>query len=278
MQIFSIDTGYFKLDGGAMFGVVPKTMWQKLNPPDENNLCTWAMRCLLIQDKDKLILIDSGIGNNITPQYQQRYFTFGEDTLEKSLAKHGFSTEDITDVIYTHLHFDHCSGALNRSDDGTLSLKFPNATYWTNNEHWNWAMEPNPREQASFLKENLNFLLNSNQLKFVDNEEWSFTNIEYELMYGHTHAMMIFHIYKDDQTISYCADLIPSHHHIKLPYIMAYDVQPLETLKEKHIFLEKALENNHILVFEHDKDIEACTLKRTEKGIVFDKLISINEI
>ena len=265
MKLYTIDTGYFKLDGGAMFGVVPKTMWQKLNPPDENNMCTWSMRCLLVEDENRLILIDTGMGDFIDDTYKKRYQPFGDATLETSLAKHGFSPTDITDVFLTHLHFDHCIGAL--KDDGNGKPT-----------QWKSAMNPNPREKASYVKEYLQAIADSKKLKFIENEDLGMKNIEIEFVFGHTESMMICHIYKEKQTISYIADLIPSHHHVRLPYIMAYDIRPMDTLQEKTIFLEKALENNHILFFEHDKDIECCTLKRTEKGIEVDRLMKLEEI
>ena len=278
MKLYCIDTGYFKLDGGAMFGVVPKTLWEKLNPPDENNMCSWALRCMLVEDNGRLILIDTGIGDFISPAYIKRYAPHGGDTLESSLAKHGFTPNDITDVFLTHLHFDHCCGSLKPGPNGEGILRFPNATYWSSYHHWKWALNPNPREKASFLQETMLPIFNSGKLKFVENEEMGIENFETEFVYGHTESMMMCHIYKKKQTITYCADLIPSHHHIKLPYIMAYDIRPLETLKEKSIFLEKAYENDHILIFEHDKDIEACTLKRTDKGIDFDQFLKISDI
>lgn len=278
MKLYTIDTGFFKLDGGAMFGVVPKTMWQKLNPPDEQNMCSWAIRCLLLEDNNRLLLIDTGMGDFIDDTYKKRYQPFGEDTLEKSLAKHGFTPNDITDVFLTHLHFDHCIGALKDDGKGKPTLRFPNAIHWSSYTQWESALHPNAREKASYLKEYLLAISESGKLRFVEKEDLGMDNIEIEYVFGHTESMMLCHIYKDQQTISYCADLIPSHHHIRLPYIMAYDIRPLETLREKTIFLEKAYENKHILLFEHDKDVECCTLKRTEKGIEFDKLMRLDEI
>ncbi|HNE51166.1 MAG: MBL fold metallo-hydrolase [Chitinophagales bacterium] len=278
MKLYTIDTGFFKLDGGAMFGVVPKTMWQKLNPPDEENMCTWAMRCLLVEDNNRLLLIDTGMGDFISDTYQKRYQPHGEDTLEKSLAKHGFTPNDITDVFLTHLHFDHCIGALKNDGNGKPTLRFPNAIHWSSYSQWESALKPNAREKASYLKEYLEAIADSGKLRFVEKEDLGMENIAIEYVFGHTESMMLCHIYKGTQTISYCADLIPSRHHIRLPFVMAYDIRPLDTLREKSIFLEKAFENKHILFFEHDKDIECCTLKRTEKGIEVDKLMKLEEI
>ena len=278
MKLYTIDTGFFKLDGGAMFGVVPKTMWQKLNPADENNMCTWAMRCLLIEDNNRLMLIDTGMGDFIDDTYKKRYQPFGDDTLETSLNKHGFSPDDITDVFLTHLHFDHCIGALKDDGNGKPTLRFPNATHWSSFAQWKSAMQPNAREKASYVHNYLMAIQESGKLKFIENDDLGMRNVEIEYVYGHTESMMLCHIYKDKQIISYCADLIPSHHHIKLPYIMAYDIRPMESLQEKTIFLEKAYENKHILFFEHDKEVECCTLKRIEKGIEFDKLMKLEEI
>ena len=280
MKLYTINTGYFKLDGGAMFGVVPKSIWNKLNPADDANLCNWAMRCLLIVEGDKKILIDTGIGDKQDEKFFSHYYLNGNDSLEQSLAAYGFSKDDITDVVHTHLHFDHCGGSIVRNEAGKLIPAFSNATYWSNKTHWKWATEPNDREKASFLKENILPIQESGQLQFITVEDRiSFSeNINIRFTYGHTESMMLCHLYKDKQIISYCADLIPSHHHIKLPYIMAYDIRPINTLQEKNIFLEKAIENNHILFFEHDKDVECCTLKRTEKGIEFDKLLKLKDL
>lgn len=269
MKLFTIDTGLFKLDGGAMFGVVPKSIWQKLNPPDEQNLCTWAMRCLLIQDDDRLILIDNGIGYKQDERFLKHYHLHGNDTLEKSLASHGFSKDDITDVFLTHLHFDHCGGSIERLADGMLVPAFKNATFWSNAEHWEWAVNPNAREKASFLKENILPIQESGQLKFIETTDGiPFTDhIQIRFVYGHTDAMMLPQIRYKDKTILYMADLLPSTGHIPIPYVMGYDMFPLTTLNEKKIFLEEALENDYILFFEHDPVNECCTLQQTEKGI-----------
>lgn len=278
MNLYSIETGLFKLDGGAMFGVVPKTMWEKLNPPDENNMCTWASRCLLIEAGERLVLIDTGLGDKQDIKFRSHFHPHGDDTLEKSLQKHGFTPEDITDVILTHLHFDHCGGAVRLDDNGQPVLTFPNATYWSSSEHWKWALDPNPREKASFLRENILPIMESGQLKFTDQEEIGINAIEVEYVNGHTEAMQIVHIYRDDQTITFCADLIPSHHHVRMPYIMAYDVRPLETIKEKSKLLETAYENDYILFFQHDKDVECCKLDRNERGIYVSETFRLNEI
>ncbi|MEO8710950.1 MAG: MBL fold metallo-hydrolase, partial [Parafilimonas sp.] len=244
MNLYTIETGFFKLDGGAMFGVVPKSIWQKLNAPDENNLCNWAMRCLLIEDGDKLILVDNGIGNKQSEKFFSHYYLHGDNTLDKSLAANGFSKDDITDVFLTHLHFDHCGGSIIRDGDKLIPA-FKNATYWSNQEHWNWAIYPNDREKASFLKENILPIQESGQLKFseiVNNEDDTlakslFTeNISVRFVSGHTEKMMLPQIKYKDRTIIYMADLLPSIAHIPLPYVMAYDMFPLTTLEEKKSF------------------------------------------
>jgi len=278
MKLYTIDTGYFKLDGGAMFGIVPRSMWQKLNPPDENNMCTWALRCLLIKDKNRLLLIDAGIGDYLNETYRQRFYPHGEDNLEKSLAKYGFKPEDITDILLTHLHFDHCCGVLKRDENQEAKLRFPNASIWSSSQQWEWAMNPNAKEKASFLEEILLPIKQSGKLKFVEDEDLQMENVELEFVTGHTESMIICHIYKDKYAITYCADLIASHHHIRLPFVMAYDIKPLDTLQEKSFLLERAYENDHILFFEHDKDVEACTVKKTARGIEFDKAIKIEDL
>jgi glyoxylase-like metal-dependent hydrolase (beta-lactamase superfamily II) len=286
MKLYSIETGFFKLDGGAMFGVVPKSIWQKLNLPDENNLCTWAMRCLLIEDENKLILVDNGIGNKQSEKFFSYYYLHGDTTLDKSLAANGFSKDDITDVFLTHLHFDHCGGSIIRKEE-KLVPAFKNATYWSNQEHWNWAVYPNEREKASFLKENILPIKESGQLKLiqvVDSEdeslsETSFTeNISIRFVSGHTDKMMLPQIKYKDKTIVFMADLLPSIAHIPLPYVMAYDMFPLTTLQEKKSFLSEALSKNYILFFEHDAKNECCTLHQTEKGIKENDIFKLSEI
>ena len=268
MNLYSIPTGNFKLDGGAMFGVVPKSIWNKLNPADENNLCSWAMRCLLIEDGKRLILVDNGIGDKQDQKFLRHYYLHGDDTLNKSLAKHGFSNNDITDVILTHLHFDHCGGSIVREGD-KLAPAFKNATYWSNLRHWKWATEPNDRERASFLKENILPIEESGQLKFiepVDGAAFSDT-ISIRFVHGHTDAMMLPQINYNGRTIVFMADLIPAVCQIPVPYVMAYDMFPATTLQEKKAFVTEALENNYTLFFEHDPQFECCTLQMTDRGI-----------
>ncbi len=280
MKLYTIETGFFKLDGGAMFGVVPKSIWQRTNPADENNLCTWAMRCLLVQDADRLILIDNGIGYKQDERFLKHYHLHGDDTLERSLSKNGFSKDDITDVFLTHLHFDHCGGSIERLDDGSLVPAYKNATYWSNKEHWDWAVHPNDREKASFLKENILPIQESGQLKFIDTSDGiAFTeHIRIRFAYGHTDAMMLPQISYGEKTILYMADMLPSIGHIPMPYVMAYDMFPLKTLNEKKKFLEEALQNNYILFLEHDPVNECCTLQETEKGIRVKDTFNLSDI
>ena len=267
MKLYSINTGYFKLDGGAMFGVVPKSIWHKINPADENNLCSWALRCLLIEDGKRLTLIDNGIGDKQDEKFFGHYYLHGNDTLDKSLAAHGFSKNDITDVILTHLHFDHCGGSIKRDGD-KLVPAFKNAVYWSNARHWKWATEPNDREKASFLKENILPIKDSGQLKFIETDGNSFPdNISIRQVFGHTEAMMLPQISYKGKSILYMADLLPSAGHIPLPYIMGYDMFPLTTLNEKKSFLMEALQNEYILFFEHDPAIECCNLQMSDRGI-----------
>lgn len=279
MKLHVIETGFFKLDGGAMFGVVPKVIWQKTNPADENNLCTWAMRCLLIEDEDRLILVDTGIGDKQDVKFLSHYYLHGKDSLKSSIEKAGFFFDDITDVFLTHLHFDHVGGAVSKVNE-ELTLTFKNATYWTNAKHWEWAIHPNAREKASFLKENILPLQESGRLKFIDNVEGvNFTkNIKVRFAYGHTEAMMLPQISYKEKTLVYMADLLPSTGHIPLPYVMSYDMFPMKTLNEKAAFLKEAAENNYILVLEHDPINECCTVQMTEKGIKIDQTFQLNDI
>lgn len=280
MKLYSINTGFFKLDGGAMFGVVPKSIWNKLNPADENNLCSWAMRCLLIEDGNRLILVDTGVGNKQDAKFFSHYYLHGTDTLDKSLAKYGFHRNDITDVFLTHLHFDHVGGAI-VIEDNKMVPAFKNATYWSNEQHWQWAIKPNDREKASFLKENIQPIQDSGKLKMIEvKEDIAFSdNITIRFVNGHTHAMMLPQInnYKG-KTIVYMADLLPSTGHIPMPYVMAYDMFPLTTLQEKKAFLQEALQNNFILFFEHDPVNECCTLAMTEKGIRVKETLRLEDI
>jgi len=298
MQLYTIETGFFKLDGGAMFGVVPKAMWSKIHPPDENNLCTWAMRCLLIEEGNRLILVDNGIGDKQDAKFFGHYYLHGDDTLDKSLARHGFHRDDITDVFLTHLHFDHCGGSIVREGD-RLVPAFKNATYWSNERHWKWATEPNAREKASFLKENILPIWESGQLRFVDvggggdaaksGESLSGQSIglvpsgilpqlSIRLANGHTDAMMLPQIQYKGRTIVFMADLLPSIGHIPLPYVMAYDMFPLTTLQEKQSFFSEAAAGNYVLFFEHDPLNECCVLQATEKGMKSGEVFKLGEM
>lgn len=278
MQLYTIDTGFFKLDGGAMFGVVPKTIWQKINPPDANNLCTWAMRCLLIQTEDRLILIDTGLGNKQSEKFFSYVAPHGEATLLTSLKKHGFTPEDITDVLLTHLHFDHVGGAVQYNDNQELTPTFPNATYWSNEAHWQTALYPNAREKASFLKENFVPLQEQGKLRFLKDGEELVAGVQVKFVYGHTQAMMIPHIQYKGKTLVYMADLLASAGHVKLPYVMAYDVQPLLTLQEKERYLEKAYTTQQVLFFEHDPTIECASIGKRNGRWVIDQTFPLVEL
>ncbi len=272
MQLYPVETGNLKLDGGAMFGVVPKVLWQKQYPADENNLCNWAMRCLLIVDGNRKILIDNGIGNKQDEKWLKHYYLNGDNSLESSLAKHGFSSNDITDVILTHMHFDHCGGSVKWNDDNSdFELAFPNATYWTSQKQYDWATKPNRREQASFLKENILPIKESGKLELIDKEGEYIPNISFRLYDGHTDGQVIPLINYNGKTIVFMADLLPATAHIPMPWVMAYDTRPLLTLKDKERFFKEAIENDYILFFEHDLYNEACTLKETPKGPRLDK-------
>lgn len=268
MKLHTIDTGLFKLDGGAMFGVVPKTIWNKLNPADSNNMISLAMRCLLIEDGNQLILIDNGIGSKQDEKFFSHYYLHGDQSLEKSLNKLGYSSNDITDMLITHLHFDHCGGSVNWNKDRTgFELAFPNATYWIGEEQWNEALNPNPREKASFLKENILPIHESEQLQFINEATVINPNISFKFSYGHTNGMVHPIIKYKGYSIVYLADMIPTQAHIPVPYVMGYDVRPLETMNEKIAMLKEAADNSYILFFEHDPNREACTVQFTDKGV-----------
>ncbi len=268
LKVHTIEQGKFKLDGGAMFGVVPKSMWQRLNTPDDNNMCTWSMRSLLIHDGDRVILVDTGIGSKQDAKFRSHFEPFGEDLYISDLQALGYKPEDITDVLLTHLHFDHVGGALFFDSNDKPQPTYPNATYWTNEKHFNWASNPNARERASFLKENIQPLKEQKLLKFIDLEEGiQFSDhVSLRFVYGHTEAMMLPVIQLEDgRRILYTADLIPSSGHVGLPYVMSYDVRPLDTLTEKAALFED-YKSGDILVFEHDRSVEAATLTKNDRG------------
>lgn len=273
MKLYPIEAGNFKLDGGAMFGVVPKTIWNKTNPADENNLIDIAARCLLIEDGNRLILIDTGMGNKQSEKFFGYYSLWGTHSLDKSLAKYGFHRDDVTDVFMTHLHFDHCGGSVNWNNDKTgYEVAFKNAKYWTNENHWEWATKPNPREKASFLVENILPMQESGHLNFItksgsDFIEKSELGFGIYLVDGHTEKMMVPYIQYQGKTICFPADLLPTAGHVPIPYVMGYDTRPLLTMPEKSKFLLDAAENNHYLFLEHDAHNEIITVEKTEKGV-----------
>jgi glyoxylase-like metal-dependent hydrolase (beta-lactamase superfamily II) len=276
MELFTIETGHFKLDGGAMFGVVPKSIWHKLNPADENNMISLAMRCLLVQDGKRLILIDNGMGNKQDAKFFGYYYLHGSHSLDASLAKYGFSRADVTDMVLTHLHFDHCGGSIAYNSDRTkLETAFPNATYWVSEAHWNEALAPNPREKASFLKENIMPIQESGQLQLLQPGQQFHPEIDLLFTQGHTQSMMHPIVPFKGSKLIYLADVIPTQAHLPIPYVMGYDVRPLDTMKEKTDILQMALDNNWVLYFEHDPHLQACTLQQTEKGIRVGEQVSL---
>lgn len=280
MKLYTVNSGYFKLDGGAMFGVVPKSVWNRTNPADENNMCNWAMRCLLVETDNRLILIDNGLGDKQNEKFFSYYFLHGNDSLEKSFEQHGFNFNDVTDVFLTHLHFDHCGGSIKYTDSAKTKLEpvFKHAKYWSNSKHWDWAVNPNPREKASFLKENIMPIKESGQLNFIDKEgEW-LPGFEVLLVNGHTESMMLPLLTYKENKVLFCADLIPSVGHLPILYVMGYDVRPLNTLVEKELILQKAVNENWTLFFEHDSVNEACKLINTERGIRAKDVLRINEL
>lgn len=280
MKLYSIETGHFKLDGGAMFGVVPKMIWDKLNPADERNMISLAMRSLLIEDGNRLILIDNGIGNKQDDKFFGYYYLHGDQNLDRSLKAHGFSRNDITDMVLTHLHFDHCGGSIQWNNDRTrYETAFPNATYWIGDEHWQEALAPNPRERASFLKENILPIQESGQMKLVERGVSIMPGMELRFSNGHTQSMMHPVIRYKEYSIVYLADMIPTQAHIPVPYVMGYDVRPLDSMKEKQQVLEEAAFNPQtILFFEHDPLHEACTVTQTEKGIRLRDQVRISDL
>lgn len=268
MKLYTVMNGYFKLDGGAMFGVVPKSIWNKLNPADENNMCSWAMRSLLIEDGNRLILVDNGMGEKQDAKFFGYYHLHGDDSLQKSLHKLGFSQDDITDVFLTHLHFDHCGGSIRFNNDRTgFEPAFKNAIYWSNEAHWKAAVRPNQREKASFLKENILPIQESGQLKFATEGQELFPGIQIMYSQGHTESQMHPMIQYKGKTVVFMADLLASAAHIPMPYVMAYDMHPLTTMEEKGAFFAKAAKDEYVLFLEHDKDHACCTVHETEKGI-----------
>jgi len=277
MEIELINTGYFKLDGGAMFGVVPKSLWQRTNPADENNLCTWAMRALLVKDGDRAILIDNGLGNKQSERFFSHYFLHGDDSLSGGLANAGLQEDDITDMMLTHLHFDHCGGGIKREGEHLLPT-FVNATYWSNEDHWQWATSPNPRERASFLSENILPMQESGQLEFVALENQQSLPFEIIFANGHTEKQMLPKIKYKDHTIVFTADLVPSVGHIPLPFVMGYDTRPLITLEEKASFLKEAADNKYVLIMQHDSVNECCTVQHTDKGVRVDQIFPFSDL
>ena len=284
MKIYPVECGNLKLDGGAMFGVVPKTIWTKTNPADDQNMIDIATRSLLIEDGDRLILIDTGMGNKQSDKFFGYYYLWGNHNIDSSLAKYGFTRDDVTDVFLTHLHFDHCGGAIQWNKDRTgYEPAFKNAKFWSNKDHWQWAVEPNPREKASFLTENIQPIKESGQLNFIDVPHHNFngtTPLGFDLIFvdGHTDKQMLPKIQYKDKTIVYTADLIATAGHVPLVYVMGYDTRPLLTIKEKEIFLEKAVDEDWILAFEHDAHNQLATLKRTERGVRIDETFTFNEV
>lgn len=277
MKIYPIETGNFKLDGGAMFGVVPKSLWQKTNPADANNMIEMSMRCMLIEDGRRLTLVDTGLGSKQSEKFFSYYYLFGDFSLESSLAKYGFHKDDITDVFLTHLHFDHCGGAIERQND-SLVPAFKNAKFWSNANHWDWAVNPNPREKASFLKENILPMKESGQLNFIADQPAEDVGFDVVFVDGHTEKQMLPKLNYKGKTIVFMADLLPTVGHIPLPYVMGYDTRPLLTLKEKASFLNEAADNNYYLFLEHDAHNEICTVKHTEKGVRLDETFKFTDI
>ncbi|MDP2040088.1 MAG: MBL fold metallo-hydrolase [Algoriphagus sp.] len=279
MELYTVNTGFFKLDGGAMFGVVPKSLWSRTNPADENNLCSWAMRSLLAVEGDRIVLIDNGIGDKQDAKFFSHYFLHGNDTLKGSLHQLGVNFHQITDNFLTHLHFDHCGGGVSYGSHGQYEMTFPRATYWSNADHWEWATVPNPREKASFLTENILPLQELGQLQFLDLGQKSlFPGFDFITVDGHTDKQMLPRIQYKGKTVVFVADLLPSVGHIPLAYVMGYDTRPLITMSEKQVFLEEAAKEGYILFLEHDPINECCTVKMTDRGVRLDQTFRLDEI
>ena len=285
MNLYPIEAGNFKLDGGAMFGVVPKTIWNRTNPADENNLIDMAARCLLIEDGDKLILIDTGMGDKQSDKFYGYYNLWGDESIDKSLKKYGFHRDEITDVFMTHLHFDHCGGSIQWNKDRTgYEPAFKNARFWSNKDHWEWAIKPNPREKASFLRENIIPMEQSGKLHFLEKDPGQnflqSTHLGFGVLFadGHTDKQMIPHIQYQNKTLVFMADLLPTAGHVPLPYVMGYDTRPLLTMGEKEAFLNRAADENYYLILEHDAHNQIITVKHTEKGVRLDQTFSFNEL
>ena len=284
MNIFSIETGNFKLDGGAMFGVVPKSIWTRTNPADANNMIDIAARCMLIEEGNRLILIDTGMGNKQSDKFFGYYYQWGDHTLDRSLATHGFHRDDVTDIFMTHLHFDHCGGSVQWNQEKTgYEPAFKNATYWSNNDHWLWATKPNRREKASFLKENILPIQESGQLQFISKKKGVYqdsSELGFGIFFadGHTEKQMIPHIKYKDKTIVFMADLLPTAGHLPIPFVMGYDTRPLLTLGEKELFLNTAADNEYYLWLEHDAHNPLITVKHTDKGVRLKETFTLNDI
>ena len=283
LNLYPLIAGNFMLDGGAMFGVVPKAVWQKTNPADNNNMVKIAARCLLIEDGERLVMVDTGMGNKQSEKFFGYYYRWGVDSLESSLNKHGFHADDITDVFLTHLHFDHCGGGVSRSRKNSFETTFKNAKYWSNKYHWDWATDPNKRESASFLKENILPIEESGQLHYLEKDGENYltkSDLGFDVLFvdGHTEKQMIPIIEYRGQKIAFAADLVPTHGHVPLPYIPGYDIRPLISLKEKELFLNFCHENNVFLFFEHDAFVELCSLKKTDRGIRLDEKVTLLDL
>ena len=283
MELYSINAGNFRLDGGAMFGVVPKSLWQKIIPADSNNTVSLCTRCLLIQNGNKLILIDTGMGDKQSEKFFGYYYLWGEDTLFDSMKKNGFHPDDVTDVFLTHLHFDHCGGGVTRSGESSFKTAFKNAKYWSNRSHWDWATNPNKRESPSFLKENILPIEESGQLHYLQKGGKSYltkSDLGFDVLFvdGHTEKQMIPIVSYKGQKIAFSADLIPTAGHIPLPYIMSYDVRPLVSMKEKELFLDFCYENNVFLFFEHDASVELCSVKKTGRGVRLNEKLTLFDL